>query len=130
MNLKTLLSNLTKFYWSPEPPEHYVIQHEGNTVGLGAIAWQNYAAFNLAWGNALEWESLESQKNLVVQFSKYRNFTSYKMGEQTVGDWVCMLQPQAFIKQLHLTPTEVPSIARELLGIADRALNKSIKHDV
>lgn len=45
----SLLERLSVFYWSRHEPEKYVIKHPqtGRNVGLGVIARQNYAAFNL-----------------------------------------------------------------------------------
>lgn len=47
--VKSLLSKLSKFYWSPERPEAYTILVNGKNAGIGIIAHTNYAAFNYAW---------------------------------------------------------------------------------
>ena len=124
MNIKNLYNKLSKYYWSPDHPSHYVIDFpDGTQKGLGLIANQNYGAFNLAWGAAQgRWQTKDDQIELVTAFSRYRLVTQHIMGQQTVGDWACMLQPADFIQQLYATPVAVPSITRDLLGVADRAL--------
>lgn len=102
--MKTLCSNLSKYYWSPQPPATYVFKEGTSVKGIGVIAHQNFAAFNLAWASTGgKWETVEAQKLLVSSFSDCRALTLYPMGGQTVGDWVCMLQPTDFLKQLSLT---------------------------
>ena len=44
-----LVSRLSRFYWSPRPPETYHDFLEGRDIGIGRIAHKNYAAFNVAW---------------------------------------------------------------------------------
>lgn len=132
MNIKALFERLSNWHWSPCHPSAYIIYNEdGSQAGVGRIAYQNYGAFNLAWGNALlPLNTHTGQLQLLSDFSKYRHFTAYKMGEQTVGDWLCMLQPEAFISQLEKTPVPIASITRELLGVADRAASKKVSNDV
>lgn len=64
--LSEIISKLCKFYWSEEPPENYVLN---NGAGLGRIAKQDYAAFNLAWkfsNGALQ--TFDEHKAAVVVF--------------------------------------------------------------
>ena len=122
--VKQLLAKLSNFYWSPEHPSHYVLQLDnGREKGVGLIAYQNYGAFNLAWGsNQGRADTEDHHITLAIDFSKYRRYTAYKMGEQTVGDWACMLRPKEFLSQCLETPVENTVIKKELMDVAVRAM--------
>lgn len=128
MDIKQLLAKLSNFYWSPEHPSHYVLQLEnGREKGVGLIAFQNFAAFNLAWGSNQGRASTEDEHAaLVTDFSKYRHYTKYLMGEQTVGEWVCMLKPKEFLAQCERTPVGTPVMHKELMNVAVRAISYDI----
>lgn len=69
--LSEIISKLCKFYWSEEPPENYVLS---NGAGLGRIAKQDYAAFNLAWkfsNGALQ--TFDEHKAAVVVLWQFKN---------------------------------------------------------
>jgi hypothetical protein len=125
MDFKQLFKKLSNYYWSPKHPSSYVLQlADGAEKGIGLLAHQNYGAFNLSWGsNQGRWESDADQLRLITGFSKYRVYSEMLMGKQKVGDWTCMLKPEAFLVQVCKTPVEKPVVQQELIQIAMRACN-------
>jgi hypothetical protein len=123
MDFKKLFEKLSNYYWSPEHPSSYVLQLEnGAERGIGLLAHQNYGAFNLSWGsNQGRCETDDDQTKLITGFSKYRVYAEMPMGKQKVGDWTCMLKPEAFLAQLAKTPVAKPVVQQELIQIAMRA---------
>lgn len=48
--LKSMVHKLSKYYWSPLPPERYVLSGgECEPRGIGTVASRSYGCFNLAW---------------------------------------------------------------------------------
>ena len=48
-----LVKRLSQYHWSPKQPMGYVLHIDGKYRGIGAVANQNYGAFNLAWLSVL-----------------------------------------------------------------------------
>ena len=77
MDIKALIQKLSKFYWTPMPPEHYTITVLGKKAGIGLVAWQDYAAFNYAWAaNTLDLNTEAGQVVMVREWALARSFTS------------------------------------------------------
>lgn len=77
MYIKALIQKLSKFYWTPMPPEHYTITVLGKKAGIGLVAWQDYAAFNYAWAaNTLDLNTEAGQVIMVMEWGLARSFTS------------------------------------------------------
>lgn len=49
LKVRSLLTTLSFFCWSKEPPSAHVFTKEGKSVGLGHLKDVDYAAYNLAW---------------------------------------------------------------------------------
>lgn len=100
MDVNELITKCSKFYWSPEHPSRYTLTnpHNNKPCGVGLVAHQDWAAFNLAWAaNKGQWNTLADQHNLVTGFQKYKEYTGLPMDKLELRDWVCMLTPE----QLH-----------------------------
>lgn len=77
MDIKALIQKLSKFYWTPMPPEHYTITVLGKKAGIGLVAWQDYAAFNYVWAaNTLDLNTEAGQVIMVREWNLARSFTS------------------------------------------------------
>jgi hypothetical protein len=77
MYIKALIQKLSKFYWTPMPPEHYTITVLGKKAGIGLVAWQDYAAFNYAWAaNTLDLNTEAGQVVMLREWALARSFTS------------------------------------------------------
>lgn len=90
--LKRLITKLEKFYWSPRLPETYVLP---GGQGLGRIAGQNYAAFNLVWATH-RLESEQDHLDAVKLFARLGTFTAQKVGDCELQDWITLQTPTEF----------------------------------
>lgn len=118
-----ILNRLKKFYWSPEPPETYVIKHPdtGNFCGIGTIAHQNYGAFNLTWVSTdADWHTMTGQTQLCTEFAQIKPLTQHKVNGVCLIDYLCLYQPKGFVHWLN-TEKGVPiHLKTELTKLLDK----------
>lgn len=102
--VKTLLNRLTKFYWSDNPPESYVILNPTTKehCGIGLIASQNYGAFNLTWASSTgDWRTFAGQTQLCVDFTRNKPITQHKVNGVMLLEYLCLYQQKEFINWMH-----------------------------
>lgn len=119
-----MVERLTHFHWSPNHPSTYTLEIDGSARGIGKIADKNYGAFNLAWGACKgKWQTKEDQHSLVTTFSKYQPITSLLVNGEPVGDWTCLLPPQAFYDLVSNNTTLSGKDRHELMHAAMGAMH-------
>jgi hypothetical protein len=125
-----LVSNLARFYWSPNHPSNYVIKHDGQTRGVGVIAHKDYGAFNLAWGECRgRWKTHADQVNLVTSFSKYQAYTPLPVNNEPLGDWLVLLKARGMQHLLTNDKFINPATKQMLLSAVAGALQVE-SHDL
>lgn len=98
MTPQEMITKLSKFYWSPRPPETYLIPHPttGVQVGLGRIVHKSYAAFNLTYayvGGKLQ--DVGTQARAVKVFSFLQDRLEVPVAGADLSSWVTLLtQPE------------------------------------
>jgi hypothetical protein len=102
--VQKMLTRLGKFYWSPEPPEHYVIPQPdtGIDCGIGTVAHLNYGAFNLTWASEpWNWQTIAGQTVLCTAFAQIKPLTQHKINGVCLADYLTLYQPKGFIHWLN-----------------------------
>lgn len=120
-----LLQGLSKFYWSPNLPETYTIARPdtGVIVGIGLVAYKDYAAFSLAWAKCRgQWKTLPDQRKLVEAFTGYSAITPISMESATVGDLVCLLSPAKFAATVAADKLLSDYLKLDLTNVAQQAI--------
>jgi len=78
--IKSMVINLAKFYWSPLHPSMYVTTGlNGQPAGVGLIAHNNYAAFNVVWATH-PLVTYEDHRNGVMSWSQLNQQLDCKVG--------------------------------------------------
>ena len=90
--VRSLTSKLGKYYWSLKPPECCVLP-DGS--GIGRIAYDNMAAFNLAWCFHKPRDA-ETHNSAITTFVLLREPLLVKSGNISLEDAVMLLSPDAF----------------------------------
>lgn len=95
-SVAALLYRVEHFHWSPMHPTKYVISDgQGGVKGVGLVAHQDYAAFNLAWGMCSgRWKTDADQMNLITAFVGFQQYTSVRVAGEPLGDYLTVLQPR------------------------------------
>lgn len=93
--VKRLVAKLQQWYWSPMPPESYVVHTAAGNVGVGLIAHKNYAAFNLIW-LSLPLSTRQDMQVANTAFMLMSLVTKVIIGNDTVGDHILTKTPQEF----------------------------------
>ena len=123
---QTMAVSLSKFHWSPNLPETYVIKNpeNQNPAGIGLLASKDYAAFNLAWAQCRgQWKTMTAQRKLVDLFTGYCRTTPIAMDDgATVGDLVLLLTPSKFIASVKADSLLTPQLKRKLTAVAQLAV--------
>lgn len=131
MDAKTLVAKLSKFYWSPNRPETYVLRGaNGRVKGIGNIAHHDYGAFNLAWADVQgKWQSLDHQTAFVEKFAYWRTMTGDVVDNYPLREWVTLYSPQEF--EGFLAGADIKPKSKLLLGqVTEKALAMEIPHGV
>lgn len=105
--VKPLLTKLTKYYWSERPPEAYV--PIDGTVGLAAVAHNDYGAFNITWALA---SKLKTSRDHIIAIGSFRRVSKLLEAEvegATLSSWCCLLSPEELNKfcEKHRTQIEI-----------------------
>ncbi len=102
MTFKDLCNRLRKFYWSDKHPSSYVICHpaiENRVAGIGSIAHECYAAFNLAYAlTGKNLHTLQGQRAMVDKFTQLQTdcrLTQIVDGAE-LSDTILVLDQEAF----------------------------------
>lgn len=97
-DVKLLLTRLQHFWWTPKPPEEYLLPaQDGRKLGVGLLAPQNYAAFNLAYMALNVPLDTETQQRTLVSIWPFAvTLSQVSAGEATVGELATLYRPQAF----------------------------------
>lgn len=112
--VEKLIERLSIFYWSRYAPEKYVIKHPqtGKNAGLGVIARQNYAAFNLTV--ALMRGSISSiteQNNACNAFGAIKQALETCDKDERVSGYITLLSldefSEWFKQERHTVPEEL-----------------------
>lgn len=128
--VRNLLNRLTKFYWSENPPETYVIKNptSGEHCGIGLIASQNYGAFNLTWVSSKgedNWRTFAGQTTLCVDFTRNKPITQHKVNGVCLVDYLCLYSQKEFTNWMRIEknfPTIVKLQLENLLGNVERSV--------
>ena len=131
MEAKSLITKLSKFYWSPAPPESYTLKGtDGKRRGIGNIAHHDYGAFNLAWADVQNrWRSMEEQTIFVAKFAEWRTVTGILVDKYPLGEWATLYTPTEF--KLFLGSAEIKVKTKLLLiGVVEKAIQLGASHGV
>ena len=90
--VRKLVKKLGQFYWSLQLPQHCVLP-DGS--GIGRIAYDDMAAFNLAWCYHRPTDQAGHSK-AITSAVLLRNVLDVKHGTLTLRDAVMLLSPDAF----------------------------------
>lgn len=116
-DVKAMCERLAKFYWSPERPETYVIEHQGKPAGLGKVACRDYAAFNLVWlTHADRLDSYQGQWDAVQAHSKLSQHTDFRIGEDTTLENLLLGEQDSAVLWLAQNYTQLPDDLSRLIG--------------
>ena len=121
---EAMLNRLTHWWWSPHPPSHYTYKVGEAVRGIGTVAYQLPAEFNLAWAR-------DSKLLLKPEMEKYVlagvNLSSLNMHHTVEGmavqDWVTLCKPEHLLPVFTHT-TELPKLAKSQLVSALRSAVK------
>lgn len=97
--IRAMYEKLSRFYWSPQHPAAYTIEHpsNGRAAGLGLLAMQSPAAFNLAYiavGGKLD--TLDDHIHAVTLFTGYRNLVEEEVNKQPLSSWILLMSAREF----------------------------------
>ncbi len=92
LDVKELCDRLSKFHWSPKPPEAYVT---AQGKGLGSIAHSCYGSFNLIW-TTHPLETREDHLKAISAFSLQRVHSTQIVKRVPLSDWLTLMNPQEF----------------------------------
>lgn len=90
-----LVAKLQHWYWSPLPPESYVVRTSIGDIGIGLSAHKNYAAFNLIW-LSLPLATIDDMQTAATAFMLFSLVTQVKVKDGCVGDHILTKTPQEF----------------------------------
>ena len=123
MTPKELTDKLSKWWWSPLPPETYLIPHPttGAMVGIGKIASKSYAAFNVTYAHLNG--KLSTVEHHAVAIRLFTSITPamdvYVEGAE-LGSWVTLLSKGQFATWA--LGKEMPVGVRGFLPLAAKSL--------
>lgn len=117
--LSTLLRNLTSFWWSTLHPDAY--RFNGNT-GIGVIAKEDYAAFNIAWALHAPLDTREAHVRAIPDFNRARIVLNEQVGtDLMLRDAVTLMSMPVFLNWYAKNRSSISLAGRSLL---DRLLIK------
>jgi hypothetical protein len=101
--VRSLFAKATKFYWSPMLPENCVHKNPESKkpAGIGLIAHENYAWFNLAINACGVPQSYEDQQVIVEFWEKIKTDSALlegRVGDYSVEEAATMLTQAEFNK--------------------------------
>jgi len=98
MDSKQFIESISKFYWSPHPPETYTFVHNGKVSGIGKIAHNNYAAFNIAWALTNPSKNPATHVEAIKVFSYVGSRMAMEVEGAPLSDWATLLTHNKFIQ--------------------------------
>lgn len=115
--LDTLIKKLIKYHWSPDPPYTYTINIAGKTAGLGLIAMNCPAAFNIAWAaSGGDLSTYAAQRGAVVVYSKASLLLNHNISRSiSVEDLATLMSQKEFGSWLSKHEEELPEPLRTVL---------------
>lgn len=90
--VRSLTSKLHNYYWSLRPPEFCVLS-DGS--GIGRLAYDNMAAFNLAWCFHKP-RDVDTHNAAITTFVLLREPLLVKPSNMSLEDAIMLLNPDAF----------------------------------
>ena len=118
--VKSLLARLSKFHWSRLPPEQCVMP---DGTGLGRVAYDDIAAFNVAWSYCSPRTHKEHETAIVATVQLKRVMDVY-IGRIRLRDAIMLLKPQEFLQWLESNKAAIDSTLFDVLFKA--AVNRHI----
>lgn len=115
-----MTERLKKFHWSPRPPEAYTVPHKDTKrpCGIGVIAGQNYAAFNLVWASSkADWSTFNGHVELCKEFTALKPLTQTKINNVLLFDYLTLFSQANFMRWLHSADGIPPKVKRELTNL-------------
>lgn len=85
------IQKLSKFHWSPDHPETYLVKHlkTGDMVGIGRVAMQSPGSFNLAWAYSGSCIASYAKHVMVVAFfAKAAVINKYVIDGAELEEWL------------------------------------------
>lgn len=94
-----LINRLSKYYWSHDHPRSYVLFIDGKYRGIGAVAYQNYGAFNLAWLSVLgDLSTVDKHLAALKTFELAKSLEASEISGVSVCSYATLLRPPEFFK--------------------------------
>lgn len=114
-----ILEKLSIFWWSTRHPDKYLISQ---TCGLGLIAKEDYAAFNIAWALHSPLDTHEAHVRAIPDFNRARTVLNEAVGpDLMLRDLVTMKTLPEFLHWYAMHRRDVSVAGKNLL---DRLLVK------
>lgn len=116
MDASKFLRSLPSVYWSEKHPTRYTVlsPESGRPVGIGLIAMECVAAFNLIW-NKFNWTEWSGQCSGVANFSTGRCALTIDLDGASLADTVMALGPKGFKKYWQTNRSRVPIQQRRVI---------------
>lgn len=109
------ITRLSKFYWSPNRPETYVIAGDG----LGRSAWLNYAAFSISWATCNRLRTATDHQAALPLF-KYLNISlQAPQAGVPVQDLICLHTAEEVLAKVD-SWTDLPPALQALIRKASK----------
>ena len=81
-DLKEMIVRLSNCYWSPRPPQTYLtVGANGQPAGLGLLAHENVAAFNITWA-ICPLVTFEHHKVAIMHWSQLNRQLDVRIGHE------------------------------------------------
>lgn len=121
LKIRRLCTKLSNYYWTPAHPAHYVIRlANGQTIGLGKVAAEDYGLFNLVWASC-PLTSVD-EHNTAVGVFKLLQLNMPVVAGQSLSDWLTQLTPLEFEAWFNQHAEEIPSLFQYYIVRALHAL--------
>lgn len=127
MEVKDLVTKLSKYYWSPLHPSNYTIKNLNNSkpCGIGLIAHTDYAAFNLAWTVCEgKWNTMAYQLRLVTEFERFKLTTPTLVAGFPLSEWFCLFKPTEALHWLNREGDVSDLLRKTLTPILEKAVER------
>jgi hypothetical protein len=120
LEVKTLLEKLSKPYWSSVHPSFYVLP---SGAGLGKLAMQDCAAFNLVWATC-KLNTREDHVYAVNRFTEISAGLRQEVSGYSLSDHIMLRTPQEFAVWYSSHKGQVNPVARKPIEDALDAVGK------
>lgn len=81
-DVKGMIEQLSRYWWSPRHPSTYVVKGaNGQPAGIGLLAYESPAAFNICWATQ-PLITFKDHKNAVITWSQLKHQLDVRVGSE------------------------------------------------